>query len=455
MPPSSYYHVIPLSNFARGYDKYRRCYDKARLSESTYPGQFFVLKREDLSVGIEKVSRLIDRLKLHKDRLLVLEATLPSTSLFPNKRTGLGQYLEGSALPITRLWFLDAQEALVPVTTEEAYAASLITLNPVLPPFQGLTPRTLSVLPIARACQAACAFCFSESSASLEQVPSPLNLSLIDAYCRRALAAGASRFVITGGGEPGLLAHTQLLALIRTGRSYFDKVVLITNGVHLSKQEEQAGFAMLSDYEQAGLTVLSISRHHNDPARNKVIMGLDTRTEKVLGLLKGLRKERSSLLPAVQARLICVLQQGGVENEASLRNYVDWAVGQGVTEICFKELYVASTLESVYHTQKEHQWSQDHQVPLLLVTSFFANNGFAVVTCLPWGAPVFEGTWHGIRLRVAAYTEPNVFWERSNGVARSWNVMADGTCLVSLEDPTSTLVLPGARRVIALKESRD
>jgi hypothetical protein len=37
-------------------------------------------------------------------------------------------------------------------------------------------------------------------------------------------------------------------------------------------------------------------------------------------------------------------------------------------------------------------------------------------------------------MRVAAYTEPSLFWERSRGLARSWNVMSDGTCLASLED---------------------
>jgi hypothetical protein len=454
MPLSSYFHVIPLSNFARGYDKYRRCYDKAGLPESTYPDQFFVLKRENLSTGIEKVNWLVHKLKLPDDRLLILEAMLPATVLFPNRRTGLGQYLEGSALPVVRLWLLNSKGDMTLVSTEEAYAASLRILNPRLTRFQDLAPRTLSVLPVARACQAACHFCFSESSASLEQAPARLNLDLVEDYCKRALEAGASRFVITGGGEPGLLPPEQLIALIRKGRSYFDKVVLITNGVHLSKQDESAGFAMLSNYAGAGLSVLSISRHHHEPLVNKAIMGLDTKTEKVLGLLKNLLKTDASLLPVLQARLICVIQKGGVEDEASLQGYVDWAVEHDVTEICFKELYVASTLESVYNTQKEHRWSQAHQVPLALVTSFFTDRGFAIITRLPWGAPVFEGLWRGRRLRIAAYTEPNVFWERSEGIARSWNVMADGTCLVSLEDPTSVLTPSLRHRVIPVKDIR-
>ena len=48
----------------------------------------------------------------------------------------------------------------------------------------------------------------------------------------------------------------------------------------------------------------------------------------------------------------------------------------------------------------------------------------------------------GKPLQVAAYSEPSLFWERTSGLARSWNVMADGRCLVSLEDRASEIELP-------------
>ena len=40
-------------------------------------------------------------------------------------------------------------------------------------------------------------------------------------------------------------------------------------------------------------------------------------------------------------------------------------------------------------------------------------------------------------MKIAAYTEPSLFWERSQGIARSWNVLADNRCFVSLEDRES------------------
>ena len=32
-----------------------------------------------------------------------------------------------------------------------------------------------------------------------------------------------------------------------------------------------------------------------------------------------------------------------------------------------------------------------------------------------------------------------VGWERTHGVVRSWNLLADGQCLASLEDPSSAV----------------
>ena len=60
---------------------------------------------------------------------------------------------------------------------------------------------------------------------------------------------------------------------------------------------------------------------------------------------------------------------------------------------------------------------------------------------------MFNGMIEGRTVSVAAYTEPSLFWERSNGIARSWNIMADGKCLVSLEDRRSTIAMEEAQCV--------
>jgi hypothetical protein len=104
----------------------------------------------------------------------------------------------------------------------------------------------------------------------------------------------------------------------------------------------------------------------------------------------------------------------------------------------------------VYHSFEANEWSYEHQVPLRIALEFAAEHGFVETHTLPWGAPIFRGTWRGRPLQLAAYTEPSLFWERSQGVARSWNLMADGRLLASLEDRASEVSLRGLSAVSSL-----
>jgi len=454
MPPTftlePVFHVTVASNFARAFDKYSRQYDKTTIAESTFPDKFFVLSLHDLGIGIEKAQRLLAKLALPGDRLVVLEARLAPALLHPNLATGRGRYLTGPVLPVSDVhWVTDTGE-LSQTSVEEVFATSLACLTAQLLPYAALKPRTFSALPIALACQAKCRFCFSESSASLEQRAKLADVALAERWMLPAAAAGAERFVITGGGEPGLLNHDSLVSLMAAGARHFPRVVLITNAVHLAKRTPEQRAALLTDYATAGLSVLAISRHHDDSARNADIMGLNTGTEHVLATLQA---ERETHALPLRVRLICVLQKGGIETAEDIARYLGWAEALGVDEVCFKELYVSTTLESAYHANPENVWSLANQVPLSVLTGVMPALGFQRDGALPWGAPLYQKTTAtGRDFRVAAYTEPSLFWERANGIARSWNLMANGTCLVSLEDPSSSLELPGstARRVITV-----
>ena len=140
-------------------------------------------------------------------------------------------------------------------------------------------------------------------------------------------------------------------------------------------------------------------------------------------------------------RAICILQIGGVECFATLKAYLERAVQDGFQEVCFKELYVSSVLENSWVTKSVNRYCQKNQVPLSLVLDSLKNLGFQQIDQLPWGSPVFQGQIAGQNLKVAAYTEPSVGWERTSGMVRSWNLLSDGACLASLEDGSSTLAL--------------
>lgn len=439
-----FYHVTVLSNFARGFDKYSRTYSKEQIRESTFPNQFFLLRRDEVHIGVTKAQKLLQKLNLPGDRLLILEAAVDARDLNKNTASNLGQFVNTNRVTLSNVYDLDLKQNVTnqfrPLTLEEAMAASLRLLNPEFAPFSEIRPRAISFLPVALACQAKCPFCFSKSSASSDQINAAPNWERIQAWLVRAKALGAERAVITGGGEPTLLQPTLLEQLVSASADHFGKVVLITNSHRLAMAPPSEQATHLAALYQAGLRVLAISRHHFDPEQNTRIMNLHTPAEL---LIETWGKHRDKW-PELRLRLICVLQQNGVNNLETLKDYVSWATNRGVEEVCFKELYVSTSVESVYHDLAANQWSRQHQVPLSLITNFAAHEGFTVENRLPWGAPVYRGEWLGKPIRIAAYTEPSLFWERANKTARSWNVMADGHCYASLEDRLSEIQLKEA-----------
>lgn len=436
-------HVIVLSNFARGFDKYALAYGKAGIPESSYPDRFHLLTINDLAVGVDKAQQLLDRLAIPGDRLLALETAVCAAGLSPNLTNGLGMVLHDDRIRLSGVYDLDRvgdELVLRPTTVEDAMAASLAMHGSALRRYTDARPRAISFLPIAHACQARCSFCFSSASISVDQSASKIDWDKVSTWLKRAQLVGAERAVITGGGEPTLLPAHQLQRLVAECSKYFGKTVLITNAHILAKGTDIDRVARLDALSTAGLSVLAISRHHQDDSANEKLMGLRTPVD----LLVRDWSEQRSRWPDLRLRLICVLQHGGVADEADVAAYLSWAAELGVEEVCFKELYVSTSTESVYFDRAANTWSRDHQVSLSIVTRFAEQHGFDVESQLPWGAPIYRGMWRGHSLRIAAYTEPSLLWERTEGLARSWNVMADGRCFASLEDRASEIELESA-----------
>lgn len=357
------WHITVLSNFARGYDKYARRYSKAGISESTFPDRFFLLRESELDIGIRKAGALLVKLGLPGNRLLALRTQVAPDALHPNPRTGLGRFVESPAIRVDAVAFVEGDAIggrLEPVSAEEVSALSLRLLHPGLAEYPELRPRSFSILPIARGCQAACPFCFSEASASAEQEQARIDLARLHEFAAAARVRGAERFVITGGGEPGLVRHESLRDMIATGRSALGKTVLISNGHHLARRAAPEIAAALEDYAKAGLGVLAISRHHHDDAASQRLMSLHTDVGSVARVWHGQRAR----WPELRLRFTCVLQRGGVDCMVALEAYVDWSAALGVPKICFKELYVSTSVESVYHRHAANEWSHAHQVPL-------------------------------------------------------------------------------------------
>ncbi len=437
------WHVTVLSNFIKGYDKYARLYSKGGIPESKFPDRFFLLRSQELGIGITKAAHLLEKLNLPGDRLVALATHAPEGLLKANHDTGLGRYIESGSIILDGIAYVEGgveSHRLLEISIEEASAQSLRLNHASLQAYDQLSPRSFSLLPIAKGCQAACPFCFSDASVSAHQEQAAVNIAHVRNFARAARARGATRFVLTGGGEPGLVRPAILNEMIATGHDELGKVILITNGHHLAKQTPEALAETLKSYARSGLSVLAVSRHHYDEEVAARMMSLRTNVSDIATAWRG----GAANWPSLKLRYACVLQRGGIDSQDALATYVDWAAKHGVEEILFKELYVSTSVESVYHRHAANVWSLANQVPLSLVLEFAAKNGFAETARLPWGAPVFSGTWRGRKMQFVAYTEPSLLWERANGIARSWNMMSDGRCLVSLEDRASEIGLPSA-----------
>ncbi|CAA6821525.1 MAG: Radical SAM protein [uncultured Sulfurovum sp.] len=427
----NYYHVTLASNFIKGFDKYKKRYSKVNLKASTFPEQFFVLKRNELSIGIDKATKLLNKLGNREDFLIVLVTNIGDLETYNDHETGLAQYLKQNYIDLLAVYTLDREKSFIPMRIEELTAKSFELNFDLEKNYETIRPRSISILPVKSGCQAKCDFCFSTYSVSEDLEKGLLENNSIERYLKLAKEKGASRAVITGGGEPTLIAEHKLLDMVKTSALYFPhKVVLISNAHTYAIEASNEIVKKIQALKEHGLTDLSISRHHYDDVRNEAIMKLHTPIENILELKK-------SGLITLNIRLIAVLQKGAIDSKEEIKNYLDWAGSFGVEQICFKELYVSTSSESYYHEFEANEFSYSRQVPLALVLEFCHEHGFKKVSELPWGAPVYEGKFNGNYFSIAAYTEPSLYWELVNGLSRSWNLMSNGDCLASLEDKHS------------------
>lgn len=441
MQTRPFFFLAPLSNWLLAYDRYARSWDKRGLPSTRFPHETYVLADNDevgFSTVLEKTRHLVHRLGVKGDRIVRIGMELPvegEVRAEPNTRTGtgIGWRWPSPVVKVDNLALLDNGE-FIPALPEQITALAFALNSGHMKPWESCQARSFSVLPIAQACNARCAFCFSKASVSDSILPSKLDMEKIKYWAGRAREKGAKRAVITGGGEPTLLRHDLMLDLMRTLAQNFPYTLMISNGSVVEKWADKYGreiaLERVEQWKQAGLSRVAISRHGVDLETDAKIMGIEVDTPQVMDIVAQ---------AGIPVRIVCVLQKGGVDTERAVQQFLVRAANDGADEVCFKELYVSSLSENPWASSKENLYCQNNQVPLKLIIGTMEKMGFIRTGELPWGSPYFEGVVQGKRLRVAAYTEPSVGWERRNGMVRSWNLMSDGTCMASLEDPNSVL----------------
>lgn len=283
---------------------------------------------------------------------------------------------------------------------------------PTLHPWNDCRFLTCSVLPVARACNLKCPFCFSRSSLSAlqrERVDwSALN---IERYFEFAQSKGATRLVLTGGGEP-LLRPDDVLHLVQRGRRFFEEIACFTNGTYLTRD-------LATRLADAGLSYLCYSRHHHNDARCTSLMGDGTPTLDAF----------FHAAEPLTVRATCVMSRGNIDSVPAVWKYIHALSHYGVHQFTFKHTYVAHA-NSLFSGSEENHWASRHRVHF----DPFAGRG-RIIARLPWG-PVIRRI---NERQVCYYHEPTPTWEQEHGLCRSCNLMSDGTVYASLEDRSSRL----------------
>jgi len=262
------------------------------------------------------------------------------------------------------------------------------------------------------ACNLKCPFCFSKSSIStLSRDQADWRRIDLPGYFAFARDRGATRLVITGGGEP-LLRPDDVVYLVSQGARAFKEIACFTNGSYLNRH-------LAGRLADAGLSYLCYSRHADHDDVCKRLMGpsapsLDEFFDAAAGL---------------KVRATCVMAAGFIDSRQSVRRYMRKLECYGVTEFTFKHTYVAYD-RSVFRNTAEDTWARCRQIEY----DPFDGEG-EIIARLPWGPAIrkLEGA------QVCYYREPTPDWELQNRICRSTNLLSDGAVYASLEDQRSLL----------------
>jgi pyruvate-formate lyase-activating enzyme len=271
---------------------------------------------------------------------------------------------------------------------------------------------TCSVLPVRRACNLRCPFCFSKSSISaLGSEVGRWDAIDLHGYFAHARERGSTRLVVTGGGEPLLLPEVTL-RLIREGRRWFDEIACFTNGTYLTR-------ALAAAMRDAGLSYFCYSRHHDDDVICRSLMGATTpRLDAFFDAAAG-----------IKVRATCVMAKTYIDSAEAVERYMAALYRHGVREFTFKHTYVAYR-RSVYGDSAQNKWAQANRI----AADPFRGRG-EVIDALPWGPEIRRiGD-----AKVCFYYEPDPDWEKESRLCRSINLLSDGSVYASLEDHRSLL----------------
>jgi len=227
-------------------------------------------------------------------------------------------------------------------------------------------PITLTPFASVSPCSARCRFC---SETLVHRDARTLSATLrpgVDYHHRLSRALDALTGLPLGVSLSGLEATDDADWLAATlsaltdfeHRATVESKVLYSNGAGLAR--ETTGARLIPLLATYGLTRIELSRHHPDAARNQAIMRF--RPDKPIAAKPSFERTVRDLRAAgIPLRLVCILQSGGVDSAAEIREYLNWAQGLGIDDVVFREL---SRLGDLYLANRPKRYIDARRVVL-------------------------------------------------------------------------------------------
>jgi hypothetical protein len=132
--------------------------------------------------------------------------------------------------------------------------------------------------------------------------------------------------------------------------------VLYSNGAGFAHAGGEGLIDALVDFR---LSWLELSRHHHDEARNRAIMRF--RPQQAIDANPVFERVACALSARLPLRLVCIVQQNGVEDAAGVAEYLHWATTLGASTVIFREF---SKLDAHYRENGTKRYIESARVPI-------------------------------------------------------------------------------------------
>ncbi|WP_229297060.1 hypothetical protein [Herbaspirillum sp. CAH-3] len=108
--------------------------------------------------------------------------------------------------------------------------------------------------------------------------------------------------------------------------------VLYTNGAGLASPQ---GAELITRLQAFDLGWVELSRHHHEAGANQAIMRF--RSGQTVATQIGIDATLTQLVPQLPVKLVCIVQQGGIDGVLALKAYLRWARQHGVKAVILRE----------------------------------------------------------------------------------------------------------------------